>query len=152
MATLRPSQSTSTILFPGFELVISLTISPAGIVTATRFPFTSPIASVVLPSLNFPVCVAHLQCKRLFVLPVHWRSLRGQKRFNVAARRGLSLGGFGIAAPGVPLVRAVRPSPARSLSDSLKMPSAVPGVQISFHAPGERLTTTPPLEVPDLDF
>src|SRR5262252_9041993 len=37
----------------------------------------------------------------------------------------------GAAAPGVPLVRAVRPSPARSLSDARKMPSAVLRVQNS---------------------
>ena len=36
-----------------------------------------------------------------------------------------------IAAPGVPLVRAVRRLPARSLSDLGKMPSAVQGIQIN---------------------
>src|SRR5215471_4837569 len=38
---------------------ISLTISPAGIETATRFPFTSPIVSIVASSLKrLPVSMA----------------------------------------------------------------------------------------------
>src|SRR5215467_5409771 len=47
-------------LVPGFGVETSLTRSPAGIVTATRFPFRSPIASVDFSSLNLLV----------FVLPV----------------------------------------------------------------------------------
>src|SRR6516165_7416382 len=57
-------------LVPGFGVETSLTRSPAGIVTATRFPFRSPIASVDFSSLNLLVCMARLQCKRSFVLPV----------------------------------------------------------------------------------
>src|SRR5215831_18673291 len=67
MATMRPSQRTSTILFQGLGVETSLTTSPAGILTATRFPFRSPIASVVCSSLNLLVCMAQLQCKRSFV-------------------------------------------------------------------------------------
>jgi hypothetical protein len=76
--------------------------------------------------------VARLQCKRLFVLPVHWRSLCGQKRFNVAAPARPESWQVGAAAPGMPLIRAVRRLPARSLSDAPKMRSAALGVQIMF--------------------
>src|SRR5215467_14564541 len=57
-------------LVPGFGVETSLTRSPAGIVTATRLPFRSPIASVDFSSLNLLVCMARLPCKRSFVLPV----------------------------------------------------------------------------------
>ena len=59
IVTVRPSQSTSTIsLFSGFGFATTLTISPAGIGTATRFPFKSPIASVAFSNLNIPLCMA----------------------------------------------------------------------------------------------
>ena len=132
MATTRPSQITSTILFPGLGSAIRLTVSPAGIVTATRFPFTSLIASV-LSILNLLVCMAHSPVQQIIHSADSFEIASSTETFHLAREhlsgprpiaeptRGVGITRLDLAARITrPRYRSGVPSPPAFLSQGVK--------------------------------